>query len=64
MREYEFVSDLLDLLRDVPEVNSEAIRAKNFGAYPKIALSRLSDPKVMNAVVDACKFAKAKSQVK
>ena len=62
MREYDYVSDLLDLFRDVPEVNSESIRAKNFGAYPKIALSRLSDPKVMSAIVEACRFAKAQTQ--
>jgi len=61
MRRFDFMDEWLDLFKGIDEVNPAQIRAKDFGAYPKIPLKRLSDPAVMQAVINACEMAKAKS---
>ncbi len=58
MRKFDFMDEWLEIFAGVAEVNQTLIRSKDFGAYPKIPLKRLSDPIVMKAIIDACEMAK------
>lgn len=60
LKKFDFIESILQIFSNVPEINQDLIRSKNYGAIPKIALSRFSDPVVYKALIDACTMVKTR----
>ena len=62
LRRFNFMNDWIQLFDGIEEINQNLIQSKDFAAYPKIALSRLSDPLVMKAIINACTMAQERAK--
>lgn len=50
-----FVEELGEIFTDIDEINIAAIKDRGFSAKPKIDVFRLSDPKILEALIALCK---------
>jgi hypothetical protein len=53
-RKEPYVDDLLTFMENIEGIDAAAIRAKDYGAKPKIAVYRLDDPKVTSSLLALC----------
>lgn len=49
-----YVDELVSFFEHIEGINAEAIRAKGYGAKPKIAVSRFDDPKITESLLALC----------
>ena len=53
-RKESYVDELVSFFENIEGINSAAIRAKDYGAKPKIAVSRFDDAAVTTALLALC----------